>query len=109
MLGGLASINDANTDPPGGLVTRKILASLGFLAMTPLAMAVPCFAVPAGVTQADKDACTPDVFRLCSAYIPDEAPILACLQSHKTDLSPECVPVIFPPGETSRHHRRASR
>ena len=91
-------------------MTRKCLASLAFLAMTlPLATAVPSFAVPADVTQADKDACTPDVFRLCSAYIPDEAPILACLQSHKPNLSPECVSVIFPPADAARHHRRASR
>lgn len=84
-------------------MTRKLLPVLALLAMT-----CPCFAVPPDITQADKDACTPDVFRLCSAYIPDEAPIVACLQSHKPDLSPECTPVIFPP-EAPRHRHRASR
>ena len=85
-------------------MTRKLLPSLAFLAMT-----APCFAIPPDVTQADKDACTPDVFRLCAAYIPDEAPILACLQSHKPDLSAECTPVIFPPQAPRSHRRRASR
>lgn len=87
----------------GGLVTRKLLTAIAFLAMT-----TPSFAVPPGVTQADKDACTPDVFRLCASQIPDEGPILACLQSHKTDLSAECTPVIFPP-EQPKHRRRAAR
>ena len=84
-------------------MTRKLLPALAFLAMT-----VPCLAVPPGITQADQDACTPDVFRLCSAYIPDEKPIVACLQSHKTDLSAECTPVIFPPDQP-KQRRRAAR
>ena len=82
---------------------RKLLPALAFLATT-----APCLAIPPDVTQADKDACTSDVFRLCSAYIPTEEPIVACLQSHKPDLSPECTPVIFPP-EAPRHRRRAAR
>jgi hypothetical protein len=49
------------------------------------------------VSQADKDACTPDVFRLCQDLIPDEAPIVACLESKRTQLSPACERVMFPP------------
>ena len=82
---------------------RKFLTLMVFMAMT-----APCFAIPPDVTKADQDACTPDVFRLCSAYIPNEAPIVACLQSHKPDLSAECTPVIFPPAPVRQRRRAAS-
>lgn len=55
-------------------------------------------------TQQDQEACTPDVFRLCSAMIPDEPQILTCLQSKVDQLSPECGKVIAP--ATDRKHRR---
>ena len=84
-------------------MTRKLLPAFAFLAMT-----VPCLAIPPDVTQGDKDACTPDVFRLCAAYIPNEEPIVACLQSHKTDLSAECTPVLCPSYQPT-HGGRASR
>jgi hypothetical protein len=35
-------------------------------------------------------ACTPDVFRLCSAEIPSETRIVACLKQKKAKLSPGC-------------------
>ncbi len=47
-------------------------------------------------SQADQDACTPDVFRLCQEDIPNEGPILACLQAKHSQLSAACEPVIFP-------------
>lgn len=56
-----------------------------------------------GSTQ-DQEACTPDVFRLCSAMIPDEPQILACLQSKVDQLSPDCGKVIAPAPD--RKHRR---
>lgn len=39
---------------------------------------------------ADQIACTPDVYRLCSEYIPDEDNIISCLQKRKAQLSPAC-------------------
>jgi len=61
-------------------------------------------------TQAEQEACTPDVFRLCSDFIPDEGPILACLQAKHAQLSAVCEPVIFPhPAKVTtapRRHRR---
>ena len=48
-------------------------------------------------TPQEQDACTPDVFSLCSGFIPNEAPILACLQSKRPQLSPACANVLFPP------------
>ena len=69
-------------------------------------------------TQAEQDACTPDVFRLCQEFIPDETPILACLKAKHAQLSPACEPVIFPHASTApapnegtpaakhKHHKR---
>lgn len=56
-------------------------------------------------TQADQDACTPDVFRLCSAFIPDEPQILTCLQSKRTELSPACGKVVAPTPDRQRRRR----
>ncbi|MEI9924262.1 MAG: hypothetical protein WDN50_12680 [Bradyrhizobium sp.] len=47
-------------------------------------------------TMAQRQACTPDVFRLCSAFIPDAVSITACLKRQSTDLSEECRKVMFP-------------
>ena len=53
-------------------------------------------------TQAEQEACTPDVFSLCSAYIPNEEPILACLKSKRAQLSPACASVLFPARRSRR-------
>ena len=39
-------------------------------------------------------ACTPDVFRLCGAAIPDENRIVACLQANTPQLSAPCRAVF---------------
>ena len=45
----------------------------------------------------DQAACTPDVYRLCSEYIPDEDDIVACLTRKKAQLSPACHEVFSRP------------
>lgn len=45
----------------------------------------------------DQLACTPDVYRLCSSYIPDEDAITTCLEQHKPQLSPACRAVFSRP------------
>ncbi len=55
----------------------------------------------------DQEACTPDVFRLCSSAIPDETAIVACLNAQAAQLSPQCRAVIDPP--PPRRKRRARR
>ena len=37
-----------------------------------------------------REACTPDVMRLCNDYVPDIPDIVACLKRRKMDLSPAC-------------------
>jgi hypothetical protein len=41
-------------------------------------------------SEAQRQACTPDVFRLCGQFIPDVPNIVACLKAQKPNLSPEC-------------------
>jgi hypothetical protein len=41
-------------------------------------------------------ACRPDVFRLCSSYIPRVGAIVSCLRGSEARLSEACHQVMFP-------------
>lgn len=56
-------------------------------------------------TQEEQQACTPDVFRLCSAQIPNEDRIVACLNKHMAKLSPACRKVMRGDSPKSREKR----
>ncbi|AWN43936.1 hypothetical protein [Methylobacterium durans] len=43
---------------------------------------------------AQREACTPDVWRLCSGEIPNVTRITACLRREKARLSPDCRAVF---------------
>jgi hypothetical protein len=68
-------------------------------------------------TQDAQTACTPDVFRLCSQFIPNRGPIVACLIRSRALLSPACRTVFGGPTRVasakktakSRKARRAKR
>jgi hypothetical protein len=45
-------------------------------------------------TPDERRACTPDAFRLCSAYIPDSDEITACLRAKNAELSEPCRKII---------------
>jgi hypothetical protein len=47
-----------------------------------------------GGTKEEQEACTPDVYRLCSEHIPDEDKIVACLKQNKKKLTPACRKVV---------------
>ena len=68
------------------------------IAVATLVMA-SSFAAPAWSqgTPEQRAACTPDVFRLCSSYIPDADRISACLVSRQQELSEACASVFSPP------------
>ena len=51
-------------------------------------------------TEQQREACTPDVFRLCGRYIPDEGRITSCLRNSGPRLSPACYAVFNPPQAT---------
>lgn len=46
------------------------------------------------VTEAQKEACTPDAFRLCSAEIPDANRVAACMAAKQSQLSAPCRAVF---------------
>jgi hypothetical protein len=52
-------------------------------------------------TEQQREACTPDVFRLCAGYIPDPDRITACLRGNGPRLSGACYDVFFPPQDTT--------
>jgi hypothetical protein len=45
-------------------------------------------------TEAQRTACTPDVFRLCAWHIPDHAAIEKCLRSNMAKLNTKCRQVF---------------
>ncbi len=45
-------------------------------------------------TKEQQEACTPDVYRLCQAHIPDRDRIVACLRANRHKLSPACRKVF---------------
>jgi hypothetical protein len=51
-------------------------------------------------TLAQRRACEPDVFRLCSEFIPDHAAITTCLERNKARLNPDCR-AVFEGGESA--------
>jgi hypothetical protein len=63
-----------------------LLALLSVIASTSSSMAQG--------TPDERRACTPDVFRLCSAYIPDSDEITACLRAKNVELSDPCRKII---------------
>jgi len=48
-------------------------------------------------TEQQREACTPDAFRLCGAYMPDPGRVEACLRANGPNLSRRCYDVFFPP------------
>ena len=49
--------------------------------------------------------CTPDVFRLCSAEIPDRGRIIACMHQKRAQLSAECRSVFGKPAQSASAER----
>lgn len=65
-----------------------------------LAVMVAATADAAAQTSSERQACKPDVFRLCSAAeiaaaaLGDRAGIYACFRAHRHELSPACDRVL---------------
>ena len=58
-------------------------------------------------TAEQREACTPDAFRLCITSMPDEAAVEQCLRRAGPKLSPACYAVVnpAPPPETQANKR----
>ena len=54
-------------------------------------------------------ACTPDAFRLCAKFIPNERPTAACLRRSMAQLSPDCRAVFEGKGGTKKRKKRRYR
>ena len=50
--------------------------------------------------------CMNDVMTLCSAYVPDEGQIKACMQARRAQLSPPCRKVFLAGMRQQRQQRR---
>ncbi|MGX7741724.1 hypothetical protein [Rhodopseudomonas parapalustris] len=82
-----------------------------------LSAAVFAFTVAAGGsavaqeqgTAAQREACTPDAFRLCGQFIPDASRIESCLREAGPRLSPACYVVFNPPKTEQRTLRTVRR
>jgi hypothetical protein len=68
----------------------KALARVALLSL----MASPASVIAQG-TPTEQRACTPDVLRLCSAFIPDAGQITACLREKNAELSDACSQIIL--------------
>jgi hypothetical protein len=55
--------------------------------LSAMALPAPCFSQG---TLEQRLACTPDVLRLCSAYVPDADEITICLREKSAELSDAC-------------------
>lgn len=51
-------------------------------------------------SRSEREACTPDVWRLCKRYIPSRSAIAGCLE-RSPDLSPACAAVMRGDGATA--------
>ena len=72
-----------------------------FALVISLGLAAASNAKAAEATYAQRMACTPDAFRLCSSEMPNADAVKACMFAHKADLSPGCR-AMFPRQTASR-------
>lgn len=77
---------------------------LGFVAVMAVDVAVQTAAhAQERGTEAQRMACTPDVFRLCGSEIPDRDRIVSCLRQNVAQLSRPCR-AVFAPDEAPRDY-----
>jgi hypothetical protein len=79
------------------LATKRMLAiSIGLRTAMTVALLVASYGVLHAEQEsyAQRQACKPDVFRLCSAFIPRRGPITECLERNFNRLSEPCRAVF---------------
>ena len=72
----------------------RILLGFAISVSCGVAFETPAFSQEYRGTMEQQMACTPDVFRLCGAQIPDANRIVACLQQNTPQLSGPCRAVF---------------
>jgi hypothetical protein len=87
------------------MITKNIALSARhisrFAAIAVLGLAAVANAKAVEATYAQRMACTPDAFRLCSFYIPDADAVKTCMIANKAKLSAACL-ATFPKDVVSR-------
>ena len=87
------------------MITQRIAVSVRqisrFAAIAVLGLAAVANAKAVEATYAQRMACTPDAFRLCSSYIPDADAVKTCMIANKAKLSAACL-ATFPKDVVSR-------
>lgn len=76
--------------------TMASRAMAAWMAVGLLAAHGPNLAFAQG-TEQQREACTPDAFRLCGQFIPDAGKVESCLRNAGPRLSPPCRVVFNPP------------
>jgi hypothetical protein len=79
------------------------------IGITLLAFTLGGGAAVAQSNMAQQDACRPDVFRLCSRYIPEVGQIVTCLRGNEARLSEACHQVMFAEPAVSERYAARSR
>lgn len=57
-------------------------------------------------TDQEREACTPDAFRLCGQFIPDGDRVETCLRNAGPRLSRACYAVFYPSRQSGQAQRR---
>jgi hypothetical protein len=76
------------------ILLRQLPLSLGLSIAFGIAIQTPAFSDEYRGTLEQQMACTPDVFRLCGAAMPDVNRIVACLRQNTPQLSGACRAVF---------------
>jgi hypothetical protein len=77
------------------------MASPKITALVSAIVLAACAQAPASAeTDAQREACMPDAFRLCAQFIPDAGRVEGCLRNAGPRLSPACFVVFNPPNAT---------
>ena len=96
----------AATKPAGHLGRAMTIAATSALFAGAMVLWASGHARADSGTVEEQMACTPDVFRLCSAQIPSEERIVECLNKNIRKLSPACRKVIDGDSEPEKPRRR---
>ncbi len=87
---------------------NRLTPPVVFLVGVPLALAAGSVRAQNAETYkesaAEREACTPDAFRLCKRYMPSRTAVAGCLE-RSSELSPACEAVMHGPSAETRPAR----
>lgn len=87
----------------------RIARSIGWLVLLSGVLFYRIGGANAEVSNAVKQACTPDAMRLCANSIPDVAKVTACMSKKHSELSEACRLAMADDGKHEKRERREPR